>query len=77
MITRAVVAAVAIFSIGMLAVFVRSIFLNGPVRALVSRNQSEMRSISMGLESYKIDHGVYPPSLNNLTTPIAYLRSIP
>ncbi len=77
LIVLAVVGVGMVFIIGMLAAIAVPNFLNAQDRAKVSRAQSEMRSIMNGLESYKIDNAVYPPSLNNLTTPIAYLRSVP
>ena len=78
-------------------------FLQAQVRAKVSRTQSDMRSITTGLESYMIDNNTYPiygriasstldveyPGVLNdmyepqefvsrdLTTPVAYITSIP
>lgn len=69
-------------------------FLEAQTRAKISRAKADMRSISTGLESYKIDTNKYPlmtpnawsltfgsshpdmpPTLERLTTPIAYLTS--
>lgn len=68
-------------------------FLEAQVRAKCSRAHSDMRSIALALESYKIDSGKYCPQkspnppygmiqtvvqrLTMLSTPIAYLSSIP
>ena len=70
-----VLAVVVVLIIGKLVAIGLPGFLNAQVRAKVSRAYSEMRSIVDGLETYKTDHGIYPPSLNKLTTPIAYLPS--
>lgn len=65
-------------------------FLQAQTRAKVSRAQADMRSISTGLEAYYVDNNEYPPGhdendvmipyderLNPLTTPIAYITSVP
>jgi len=66
-------------------------FLEAQIRAKVSRALSDMRTIATGLETYAVDHMYYPPAringqnldlvlserINRLTTPIAYLVSLP
>ena len=70
-------------------------FLEAQMRSKVSRAKTDMRSISVGLESYKVDRNRYPPGYTNhpsnpvgtinprirrlvpLTTPVAYLTSVP
>lgn len=66
-------------------------FLEAQVRAKVSRAKADMRSIVTALESYHVDHNKYPPdrnfwqlrvgdgdvALTRLTTPVAYLTSMP
>lgn len=67
-------------------------FLQAQTRAKISRTVSDMRAIATGLESYYVDHNAYPetragyaelitPSsvygLFRLTTPTAYITSIP
>lgn len=60
-------------------------FLEAQIRSKVSRVKAELRTIALGLESYHSDHNRYPPStlvfrsrrLRPLTTPIAYLSSVP
>ncbi len=62
-------------------------FLEAQVRAKVTRCASDMRSIATALESYMVDYNVYPVSdyrwthsddaQRNLTTPVAYLASLP
>ena len=65
-------------------------FLEAQTRSKVSRVRSDMRSLKTGIESYAVDYNHYPdPStyagngagamtrLEELTTPIAYMTSIP
>lgn len=68
-------------------------FLEAQTRAKVSRAKADMRSIATGLESYAVDSNKYPVdrsywgnvhgstfgdmALTRLTTPIAYLSSVP
>lgn len=63
-------------------------FLEAQTRAKVSRSLADMRTIRVGLESYRVDTNKYPetdmgvaaaiaPTYFRLTTPIAYLTSIP
>jgi len=67
-------------------------FLEAQTRAKVSRVKADMRSIATGLESYQIDNNSYvyqnstsraialppvnTPTLERLTTPIAYMNAI-
>lgn len=52
-------------------------------RSLVSKTKADLRSISNALEAYKLDHKNYPSSAFDeslpaqLTTPMAYLQSLP
>ena len=76
---------VAIISI--LAAIALPNFLEAEIRAKVSRVKSDLRTIATGLEMYAVDNNSYPPvpvligpryrTLCPLTTPIAYLSSIP
>ena len=72
-------------------------FLEAQVRSKVSRCESDMRSIATALESYRLDHNMYPPvadiggswgghswpaigpaeGLRTLSTPVAYMTSLP
>jgi prepilin-type N-terminal cleavage/methylation domain-containing protein len=68
-------------------------FLAAQTRSKVARTTSEMRTVATGLESYYVDQSVYVPSeevpdwippggnttqqLTRLTTPIAYLTTVP
>ena len=65
-------------------------FLEAQVRSKVSRSLADMRSITTALEAYCVDYQKYPPysgpdnpsgdnrwRLNHLTTPVAYITSIP
>lgn len=63
-------------------------FLEAQARAKVSRAQNDLRALATALESYRIDHARYPPTpldqidsrewrLAFLTTPVAYMASIP
>jgi prepilin-type N-terminal cleavage/methylation domain-containing protein len=63
-------------------------FLAAQVRAKVSRVQNDMRTNATGLESYMVDYNEYPEGytawslsswdpLTKLTTPVAYITSVP
>lgn len=63
-------------------------FLSAQTRSKVSRVKADMRTLATGLESYFVDNNRYPPDaqtgdltylrrLVRLTTPIAYLSSVP
>jgi type II secretion system protein G len=75
-------------------------FLEAQVRAKISRNRADMRTVATALETYRIDQNKYPPAWeygatgtwedpgfptppfhsrvpSRLTTPVAYLTSIP
>ena len=61
-------------------------FLEAQMRAKVSRVRSDMRSIVVALESYFVDSNAYPPHSDDpagrpwwraLTTPVAYITSVP
>jgi prepilin-type N-terminal cleavage/methylation domain-containing protein len=60
-------------------------FLEAQTRSKVARAKADMRTIATALESYFSDHNKYPPStlvprfarFLPLTTPVAYLTSIP
>ncbi|MBN2329658.1 MAG: prepilin-type N-terminal cleavage/methylation domain-containing protein [Candidatus Omnitrophica bacterium] len=71
--------------IGILAAIAVPNFLNAQIRAKVSRTMSDIRSIATALEMYNTDKGAYPPGratwaifgLDRLTSPTAYMASIP
>ncbi len=77
--------------IGILAAIAVPNFLNAQLRAKIAKAQSEIRNIGLSLESYRLDQNNYPPTINEdgnwreqltsrlvpLTTPVAYLSSIP
>ncbi len=72
--------------IGILAAIAVPNFLNAQIRAKVARVESDMRSIATAMESYRLDHNdyphIFPPTLMlaryvPLTTPVAYMSSIP
>lgn len=57
-------------------------FLEAQTRAKASRARADLRSVTTGLESYRVDNNNYPPNdgvknvlPSQLTTPIAYLTS--
>lgn len=60
-------------------------FLEAQTRAKVARVRADHRTVITGLEMYRLDTNNYPPSISGavfaelrpLTTPIAYLTSIP
>jgi len=73
--------------IGILAAIAVPNFLNARTRALVARCYSDMRAISTAFDMYNLDNNAYPYFGSNywesywiypvLTTPIAYLSTIP
>ncbi|MCX7015086.1 MAG: prepilin-type N-terminal cleavage/methylation domain-containing protein [Candidatus Sumerlaeota bacterium] len=62
-------------------------FMEAVTRAKVSRVKSDLRTIATALETYAVDNNCYPPvpavigpryrNLCPLTTPIAYISSVP
>lgn len=57
-------------------------FLEAQTRSKVSRALADMRSLATALEAYRVDNNKYPPENNRpglirLTTPLAYISSIP
>jgi type II secretion system protein G len=77
--------------IGILAAIAVPNFMNAQIRAKISRAVSDMKTIASALEMYKVDWNVVPPwnktrtgtgrplevRFYRLTTPVAYLSSIP
>ena len=72
--------------IGILAAIAVPNFMSARVRAAVSRAEADMRNISTALEAYQLDQNAYPPWAGlypcrlryiPLTTPVAYMTSIP
>lgn len=76
--------------IGILAAIAVPNFLNAQTRAKVAKVRSELRSLSVALDSYRLDRNQFPwPFVNNrfgtanhvgnvieLTTPISYIASV-
>ena len=64
-------------------------FLHAQLRAKIAKSVAEMKSISTALEAYRADNVEYPPFLtsgpdasyhfilNPLTSPVAYITSVP
>ncbi len=63
-------------------------FLEAQTRSKVSRTKTDMRSVATALESYAVDYTKYPPDytdgvstfmgrLLHLTTPVAYMTTLP
>lgn len=74
--------------IGILAAIAVPNFLNAQTRAKVARAESDLRSLQTGMAMYRLDNNAYPYpiahwmddtplELAQLTTPIAYLPTIP
>jgi type II secretion system protein G len=74
--------------IGILAAIAVPNFLNAQIRAKVARTYSDIKAQGTALEMYKMDQNNYPmsfngqspylfPRLHELTTPVAYLSSLP
>lgn len=51
-------------------------FLEYPTMAKISRSMNDLRSMATGIEAYMVDKGQYPPTLECITTPVAYLSSV-
>lgn len=55
-------------------------FLEAQVRAKIATAKSDMRAQATAIESFHVDHNEYPDiftRMNVITTPIAYITSIP
>ena len=52
-------------------------FLEAQMRSKVSRTMADERSLATALESYFIDYNQYPDILHQLTSPVAYITSVP
>lgn len=76
--------------IALLAAIAIPNFLEAQVRAKVAHAKEEMHSLNIALETYAVDHGVYPPWLFDgggwlpnlerlipLTTPTSYISNVP
>ncbi len=74
--------------IGILAAIAVPNFLNAQIRAKVANAQADMKSLSTALETYHLDNNIYPPTPNTsgnlrfarlakLTSPVAYMSSVP
>ncbi len=65
--------------IGILAAIAVPNFLNAQMRAKIAHVQSDFKAFATTMEMYQMDNNMYPPpfKLNALTTPIAYLSSVP
>jgi prepilin-type N-terminal cleavage/methylation domain-containing protein len=65
--------------IGILAAIAVPNFLNAQTRAKVAKVKSDFKAIDVAQEEYYLDHNCYAPAfkLNALTSPIAYLASVP
>lgn len=70
--------------IGVLAAIAVPNFLNAQTRAKIARVTSDMKSIGSALDQYRLDQGHYPPGKGvpppkyfRLSTPVAYLSSVP
>ncbi len=58
-------------------------FLLAQTRAKISRVTNDQRALTVALETYRVDNGVYIPHIDDvrefylLTTPVAYMNSVP
>jgi prepilin-type N-terminal cleavage/methylation domain-containing protein len=74
---------IVVASIAILAASAVPNFLQAQTRAKVSRVTSDHRSLTIALEQYRVDNGVYVPHVDDirefypLTTPVAYMNSVP
>lgn len=71
--------------IGILAAIAVPNFLNAQTKAKVARVQSDFKSLSTALESYRLDNNNYPDdssfggnaNFRQLTSPVSYMSSVP
>lgn len=71
--------------IGILAAIAVPNFLNAQIRAKIARCEADLNAVRTAIYQYQLDHNDYPPITQmpgyaipkHLTTPIAYLSSIP
>ena len=65
--------------IGILAAIAVPNFLNAQLRARIARTYADLKAISGAMEPYFLDHNRYPYAfqLHRLTTPVAYINTIP
>ena len=65
--------------IGILAAIAVPNFLNAQTRARISRTYADLKALSTAQEMYFLDKNYYAPAfqLHHLTTPVAYIASIP
>jgi len=71
--------------IGILAAIAVPNFLNARTRALISRIEADCKNTGTALEAYRTDHNRYPIDATNrnpiglymLTTPVAYMSTLP
>ena len=72
--------------IGILAAIAVPNFLAAQIRAKVSRTEADLYALSVSLRMYKLDNNTFPPedapyqlfrTSHHLTTPIAYLSTLP
>src|SRR5881394_2933651 len=76
---------VVVAVISILAAIAVPNFLEAQIRAKISRTKADMRTIATAMESYHVDNNHYPdtfilPRFERfipLTTPIAYITSVP
>ena len=47
------------------------------IRNNVAESKAYLRTLSVALESFKVDHNNYPPNLFTLTSPVAYITQVP
>ncbi|HBF35388.1 TPA: hypothetical protein DDW35_12575 [Candidatus Sumerlaeota bacterium] len=51
--------------------------MEAQVRSKISRGLCDMRSLATAIECYRVDNNARPASLDNVTSPIAYISKIP
>jgi len=70
---------VVVAIIAILAAIAVPNFLEAQVRSKIARCEADMRSLDIALEAYSVDYSDYPGNFQvaKLTTPVAYMTSIP
>jgi type II secretory pathway pseudopilin PulG len=65
------------FLSGVVAVVALSNFWESSVRSRVASVRSTQRQVGVALTAYHTDHGTLPKALDQLTSPVSYLRKNP
>jgi hypothetical protein len=77
---KTAIAGIVLGAFGILIIFLLilpSYTMRGDALAKVARVQADCRELSAAAGSYRTDHGTYPGTSGELTTPAAYMTALP